>query len=333
MSEIRLITSSDEHLADLNPGFRKDNYRDAILAKLEWQGGLAKRFNADGFIRGGDFFHVKPANKTTMATMALAAKIHRGYPCPTWALPGNHDISNNDLDTVPRQPLGVMFESGVFRPLEDQVFESGSLKVRVVGVPYVVDLDDEALRDMVRKRPDDDVVIAVVHALSANAPEQRVQTFFNERIFDYRDLVFKGCPDAYVFAHYHKDQGIQEIHGTHFVNLGAIGRGSLTFENMDRQPKSSSILINSQGLSLEEHAIPVRDAAEVFDLEKKKQLDKERRDLNEFIQQLRADSTITVGDDVRKKLDALEAAELAEDVKRKVQETLEAAEAGLVDEL
>ena len=333
MSEIRLITSSDEHLADLSPGFRKDNYRDAILSKLEWQGKLAKRMEATAVIRGGDFFHVKQANKTTMATMALAAKVHREYPCPTWALPGNHDISKNDLETVHRQPLGVMFESGVFNPLEDQVFESGSLKVRVVGVPYVVDLDDEALRDRVRKRKDDGVVIAVVHALAANAPEERTQAFFNERIFDYRDLVFNGCPDAYVFAQYHKDQGIQQVHGTHFINLGAIGRGSLTFENMDRKPKSSSIIVNSQGLSVEEHEIPVRDAFDVFDLDKKKQLERERRDLNEFIQQLRADSSITTGDDVKKKLDALEAADFSEAVKRKVQETIEAANAGLVDDL
>ena len=334
MSEIRLITSSDEHLADLPPGFRKPDYRASILTKLEWQGKFAKRFGADAVLRGGDFFHIKPANKTTMSTMALAARVHRDYHCDTWALEGNHDISNNDLSTVPRQPLGVMFEAGVFKLLRDQVFESGGIRVRVVGVPYTTDIYDEALRDMVRKRDDDGIVVAVVHALASMAPPERIQSFFGERIFDYRDLVYEGCPDVYVFGHYHKDQGVQEHLGVHFVNLGAVGRGSLTFENMERKPKIGSIVVNSQGVSVEEHVIPHEDAADIFDLEKKRQLDKEKRDLTEFINQLRADSSGPDDGGVHERLEALaESEKFSEDVKAKVKETLEAAEAGLLDEV
>jgi predicted phosphodiesterase len=302
MSEIRFLTSSDEHLADLAPGSRKDDYRGSILKKLEWQGDMARKFKADALLRGGDFFHVKPANKTTMRTMAMAARVHRKYPCPTYAVAGNHDMSNNDPGSVPSQPLGVMFSAGVFQPLRDETFTSGTMKVRVVGVEYTTDLDVDGLHDMVRKK-DETYTVAFVHALAAMAPEEKIQSFFNERIFDYRDLVFNGCPDVYVFGHYHKDQGIVEHVGTKFVNLGAISRGALTFENLERQPKISLIKATSQGIFVESHVVPHEDALDVFDLEKKKKMDKEVRDLDEFIARMKADASAGGGDslEARKK--------------------------------
>ncbi len=327
MSEIRLLTSSDEHLADLNPGYRKDSFRDAVLAKLEWQGELARSVGCDAVLRGGDFFHVKPANKTTMATMAKAAGVHRRYPCPTYSVAGNHDMSFNELASVPRQPLGVMFHSGVFRPLHDERFVSGSMSVRVVGVDYTPDLDHEALKELVKKKEGDTYTIAVVHALAAFAPEDRIQTFFNERIFDYRDLVFDGCPDAYVFGHYHKDQGVREHLGVQFVNLGAVSRGALTFENLDRRPKVSTIVASSRGLSIDVHEIPCEDASKVFDLEKKKEKEKTRQNLDDFIRQLRVAAQDVSGMDERIAL-LKTSKEYPEDLRDLILDALESAETG-----
>lgn len=328
MSEIRLLTSSDEHLADLAPGFRKDDYRSSILKKLEWQGEMAKKFDADAVLRGGDFFHVKAANKTTMRTMAMAARIHRRYKCPTFAVAGNHDMSNNDPDSVASQPLGVMLGSGVFQPLRDETFTSGSMKVRVIGVEYTTDLDVDGLHDMVRKK-DETYTVAFVHALAAMAPEEKIQSFFNEKIFDYRDLVFNGCPDVYVFGHYHKDQGIVEHVGTRFVNLGAISRGALTFENLERKPKVSLIKANSQGIFVEEHIVPHEDALTIFDLERKKKMEKEIKDIDDFITKMRTDAGS--GDD-----DSLDARKKEMDKYPELRETmfelLESAAHGTVDE-
>lgn len=329
MSEIRLVSSSDEHLSDLAPGFRKDDYRGAILNKMEWQGEFAARFNTTAFLRGGDFFHVKAANKTTMRTMAMAARIHRRFSCPVYAMPGNHDMSNNDPSTVPGQPLGVLLEAQVFRLLQDQMFESGSLRVRVVGVEYTTDLDVDGLHDLVRKK-DENYTVAFVHALAAMAPEEKIQNFFHERIFDYRDLVFDGCPDAYIFGHYHKDQGIVDHLGVKFINLGAISRGALTFENMDRKPKIASLVFNSQGVSVEEHVVPHLDAFHVFDLEKKKKLEMERHSLNEFIAQLRSNAELISDDSISSRKTELD--KYPEDVRRLTLELLESAESGVSDD-
>lgn len=328
MSEVRLVTSSDEHLADLAPGFRKDDYRGAILGKLQYQGEVARRFGAAALLRGGDFFHVKAANKTTMRTMAMAARIHRGYGVPTYALAGNHDMSNNDPDSVAQQPLGVLLGSGVFEPLTEQEFVSGSLKVRVVGVDYTTDMALDGLHDRVRKR-DETYTVAVVHALAAMAPEERISKFFDEPIFDYRDLVFPGGPDVYVFGHYHKDQGVVEHMGVKFVNLGSISRGALTFENMERKPKVALLKADSRGVHIEEHVVPHADASEVFDLERKKRLDTERRSLNDFIAQLEANRLMAT--------DAGMAARKAEldkfpaDLRSLALQIIESAEAGVLE--
>lgn len=328
MSEIRFLTSSDEHLADIPPGFRKDDYRSAILSKLEWQGESARKFRADGVLRGGDFFHVKAANKTTMSTLAQASAIHRQYPCPTYAIPGNHDLSHNNLETVPKQPLGVILESGIFYSLTSEVFLADSLKVRVIGVGYTVDLDYDGLRELIQKKEDDCYTIAVIHALAAYAPEERIQSFFCERIFDYRDLIFQGCPDVYIFGHYHKDQGITEHCGVKFVNLGAISRGALSFENVERKPKVGLITCNSQGISVESCEIPCRDASEIFDFDRKKQLEKERKDLNEFISKLYSDLALSQDGGLSEKVKKFQNSDYPDDLKNLVLNTLELAETG-----
>ncbi len=328
MSRIRFVTSTDEHVADLAPGFRKDDYRAAILGKLAWQGELARKVGAAAVLRGGDLFHVKAANKTTHATVQMVADVHSRFPCPEYVLAGNHDMSNNDPESVLRQqPLGVLIRTGLMKELRDESFEDGSLSVRVVGVEYTTDLALGGLMERVKKI-DDRPTIAVVHALAAMAPEERTQSFFNEHIFDYRDLVFPGCPDVYVFGHYHKDQGVVDHLGVKFVNLGAVSRGALTFENLERRPKSSIITIDSSGVNVESIEIPCEDASAIFDLDLKKRLDHERRSLDDFIRNLRADSgSVASASDMRQQL-----AEYPDDVRSLALEVLEAAEAGVLDE-
>jgi hypothetical protein len=238
-------------------------------------------------------------------------------------------MTHNDPSTLVRQPLGVMLKSGIFRPMQDQVFESGSMSVRVIGVEYTTDLDVDGLHELVKKRGTHTYTIAFVHALAAMAPEEKIQSFFNERIFDYRDLIFKGCPDVLIFAHYHKYQSIVEHMGVKFVNLGAISRGALTFENLDRKPRISSIVCNSQGISIEEHIVPHVDAAQVFDLELKKRRDQEKRSMDEFITKLKYDTNLTTENDLEARKRAL--SKVPEEIRDFAMEILEAAEAGTLE--
>jgi DNA repair exonuclease SbcCD nuclease subunit len=328
MSKFRIITSTDEHLSDQPPGFRKDDYRSSILRKLQWQVDLAVSSNADAIIRGGDFFHVKAANRTSHSTIQSVAAIHRDLSIPTLALSGNHDMTNNDITSVMRgQPLGVLYRTGIFRELTNSVFDVGNRRVRIVGVSYDPLLTTDNLRERVRKTHDDDILVAVVHALSSFAPEEKIQSFFNEPIHDYRDLVFDGGPDCYVFGHYHKDQGIYDHLGVKFINLGSVSRGALTFENLNRKPKVSMITVTANGLDAEEILIPCEDANDIFDLDLKKRLDHEKRDLSDFISKLKSSFTVDSHTEIRNMLTSY-----PDDLRRTAEEVLEAAEAGVLDE-
>lgn len=319
MAEFRFITSSDEHLAENPPGFRTSGFKDEIFNKLIWQGQVAKKVKAHAVLRIGDLFNDKKSSRTTHKTVAQVAKIHRGYPCETLSVIGNHDMSYNDVETIDKQPLGVLYGAGIFGPV-NKTYESGDFKVRVVGVDYTPNLDVEGLQGMVRKK-DENITIAAVHLLAAMAPEEKIQSFFKERIFDYRDLVFEGCPDVYVFGHYHKDQGIVEHMGVKFVNLGAISRGALTFENLERKPKISYIKATPNGVSIEEMVVPHKDASEVFDLELKQRLVKERVTINEFIQKYQEHKNLSSESSMQERLASLD--KFPEDLRKVIMELVE----------
>ena len=328
MSEIRFLTSSDEHLSDQTPGFRKDDYRSSILAKLHWQGDMASKFGASAVLRGGDFFHVKMAHRTSMATLIDVMALHGEYPCPTYSVVGNHGMVYNDITTLSRQPIGVLFESKTFVRLKEEVFESGSLSVRVVGVDYAPGMTVETLSELVRSRGHSHTV-AVVHALAEMAPSQKTQSFFNEDILDYRDLVFHGCPDVYVFGHYHKDQSVKEHLGTHFVNLGAVSRGALTVENLERKPKVALIKFGGSGVSIEEKIIPHEDASKVFDIDRKSSIENDRQSMEVFLDKLRSNAAMIGGANIRERMAKfMDSEDFSSEEKNTVREIFEIAESG-----
>jgi DNA repair exonuclease SbcCD nuclease subunit len=254
--------------------------------------------------------------------------IHKSYSCPTYAIAGNHDVVYSDLSSLPRQPLGVMYESGIFKRMSDVVFESGSLSVRVVGVDYDPGMTAEKLVGMVGSKGHT-YTIAVVHALAEMSPSVRTQSFFNEQILDYRDLVFPGCPDVYVFGHYHKDQSVQNHMGVQFVNLGAIARGSLTIENLERKPKVALIKCSSSGVSIDQSVVPHSASADVFDLERKQSAEVSQKSMSAFLEKLRCNAAMIGGADVRRRMSQfMESDEFCPDEKSVVREVFEAAESG-----
>lgn len=327
---LSFITSSDEHYAPFAPGFCTPSYGDDILEMLEWQGQLARKTSAEAVVRAGDLIHSKNPAHMPMRSLASIARIHRKYGCDTLAIAGNHDMKHNDPTSISSQPLGVLFESGVLQQFTEKTFEFGTVKTRLIGVEYTTDLDVDGLQSLVKKK-DENYTVAFVHALAAFSPEEKIQAFFNERIFDYRDLVFEGCPDVYVFGHYHKDQGIVEHQGVKFVNLGAIARGALTIENLERKPKVSHIKITSSGVSVEEIVVPHKDASEVFDLEKKKRIDLQMKDMRDFIDKLQANTDMASGGGLKERLATLDS--VPNDLREMVLETLEQADSGDLKDL
>lgn len=317
MGRLAFIFRTDVHAADRSPSSWKGDYPEEILSSLEQIGQLAKQEGVTAVLDGGDFFHVKTAIRNSHSLVIKVAKLHSAYPCPTWCIEGNHDISGNNLETIEQQPLGVLYSTGVFQHLRDEKFttEDGEY-VRVVGVPYDPDRTLQDLRSI--QKCGEDRLIAVVHALAGKHPPAHVEDFFGEPVFKYRDLITENGPDVWCFGHWHRDQGIEEIDGRYFINQGSVSRGALVRENLERIPKVALIeVVYGGNLRVTSIPLKVAPAEEVFDLEKKDRRDREIEIIDQFVtvlgESVEFDPSVGIEENVQKLDFALDVRSMAVD--------------------
>jgi DNA repair protein SbcD/Mre11 len=285
MPRLAFLFRTDTHLSDNSPVSWKADYTEEIWSSLSQVGELAKRYEVNAVLDGGDYFHVKAPSKNSHHLVQKTALIHQAYPCPILMVTGNHDMRYNNLETLERQPLGTLYASRVFEQLDERVFEDGNLRVRVVGVPYNPNLTLTELMG-IQKKKGDTHLIAVIHTLAALKPPSSIGDFWNEPVFNYESLVSRNGPDVLMFGHWHKDQGVEVVGGKYFINQGALSRGSLVRENLERTPKVALIEFDDSELKVQTFKLEVAPAADVFDLEKKAVQERERKDIDQFVQRL-----------------------------------------------
>jgi DNA repair exonuclease SbcCD nuclease subunit len=294
---INLVWRTDVHLADRGPSSRTDDWADAVFDKLGQVRDLAREVNASAIIDGGDFFHIKSPGRNSHSLVHRTAEHHANYPCPVYCTPGNHDAVYGDYSFLPQQPLGVLYSTGVYKRLYDEheaVFivpsdrhpehlsESMGFTVRVVGIPYHGTTYDMERFTSIEKG-DEDILICVAHVLASH---KGGTMFEGEDIIKYADLV-DTAPDVYLFGHWHKDQGVEEIGGKQFVNIGSLTRGSLSQDNMDRIPSAAVLRCTEKGVEIEVKPLNVRPAVEVFDVEGRQRQVKRQVEMDSFVTAIR----------------------------------------------
>jgi exonuclease SbcD len=282
---INLVWRTDVHLSDRAPSSRTDDWADAVFDKLGQVRDLAREVNATAIIDGGDFFHIKSPGRNSHALVNRTAEHHSTYPCPVYCTPGNHDSVYGDYAFLPQQPLGVLYSTGVYKRLYDEheaVFTHEGTTVRVVGIPYHgTSYDMERFTSI--KKGGEDILICVAHVLASH----RGGTMFEgEDIVKYADLV-DTAPDVYLFGHWHKDQGVEEIGGKQFVNIGSLTRGALSQDNMDRIPSAAVLRCTDKGVEIEVVPLNVRPAEEVFDVEGRARQVKRQVEMDSFVEAIR----------------------------------------------
>lgn len=324
MPRLSFLFRTDTHLQDNSPVSWKADYTEEIWNSLRQVGELAKKHEVNAVLDGGDYFHIKAPSKTSHHLVQKTAVIHQAYPCPILMATGNHDIRYNNLETLERQPLGTLYASRVFDQLEERVFEDGDLRVRVVGVPYSPNL---TLTDMmsIQKQKGDTHLIAVVHTLASLKPPASVEDFWNEPVFSYESLVSRNGPDVFMFGHWHKDQGVEAVGGKYFVNQGALSRGSLVRENLERTPQVALLEFDGSDLKIQTIKLEVAPACDVFDLEKKAVQERERQDIDQFVQRLVSEGEVDPDQTIETNIQSLD---FADEVRSEALKYLEMAEVG-----
>ena len=266
---VKLVWRTDVHLSDRNPQSRTDNWREAILDKLRQVGKIAEEVGAQAVIDGGDFFDIKSPSRNSHSLVRAVADLHHfEYPCPVYANVGNHDCVYGDYAYLDQQPLGVLFSTGVFKRLYDsnEAFfydKEKDIKVRVVGIPYHGTKYDMERFTSIQKGTEDYLVVAA-HVL---ASPKGGQMFEQEDSIKYSDLAGLD-PDLWLFGHWHKDQGIQEIaEGKHVVNVGSLSRGALIQDDLDRKPACVVLGFDETGITLDRRDLEIPSATEIFDID------------------------------------------------------------------
>lgn len=289
---IRLLWRTDVHCRANTPESRKDVWADTVARKLVEVGDIARKFQCMGVLDGGDFWDDKLPVRTPHSLVSRVARIHAGYPCPTWGNVGNHDVRLGKLDNLGDNPLETLFAAAVFKRLYDEheaVFAADGVKVRVVGVPYHGPRYDlERFRRI--ERHDEDWLVVCAHLL---ASPRGGEMFKNEDIVRYSDLEdLAPTADVFCFGHWHKNQGITQINDRQWVvNVGSLTRGALTEDNIDREPGVVVMgfwpLDRHMPPTLEFVKIGIEPGPEVFDVQKRERAEARAMTVDAFVESVR----------------------------------------------
>lgn len=317
---LNFLIIGDVHSADRNPPARIDNFFEDTFNLLKQIGIIAKKVKADAVFFLGDLFHHKQQKENSCYLIRNWIEVLKDYP-PTYAIAGNHDEIYNNPDSIPQQPLGLLEASKALILLDERfdkskTFLNGNIKVRIAGYPY-----DEKLGLTVCNIPkkDEDLLMVLAHIYAGPKRED----LFGTPIYGYDEMMGFDA-DIFAFGHYHVDQGVTQRGKKHFINLGAITRGTLSEEDINREPKISWVRItNDAKYEIKKIKLRVRPKEEIFNLDLKQEVEEENQKIQEFIQKLKDEfETTDPIENINKKITSLN---LEEDVRTMVYSYLETA--------
>jgi DNA repair exonuclease SbcCD nuclease subunit len=273
-SKVNFTFITDIHLSARVPGRRRDNYRAAIMEKLELSRQLTEKVKGR-CLCGGDVFHVKrPGSDANPHSLVreLIELIQKFPGGAWWGAVGNHDISQNNINTLPEQPLGTVIAAEVFKDLsaERAFFVNDEVAVAVDAFDYYEDSDIVIRNIMADEEPWPAKLdglkkfrVAIVHA-SGNPGGSR--DFFGHKTIGYDQLV--GCGyDVMLWGHDHWRTETVEVGGCTHVNLGSLARAALSSDEVDRPVVVPVISFSTEGVKIVEKELPVKSLELAFTIE------------------------------------------------------------------
>ncbi len=226
-----ILFIGDPHLSDRTVGFRRDNYCETILGKLEWSLDLANSQNLLPALLG-DLFHF-PRDNSNSLLVRLMRLLERQT---VLGIVGNHDVATNSLED--EASLAILHQSGCIRLVDVDGPWVGTVSGRtvVVGgttwsakVPKSVDtqsLSQDANR----------YVVWLTHDNVQFAGFEGERRLVPHRI-EGVDLVVNG--------HIHRPLPAAMANGTLWINPGNISRIARADAGRDRQPSVTELTFDA----------------------------------------------------------------------------------------
>jgi len=350
----KILCVGDIHVMDRPPVNATESYTDDIIEMLRWTIDYAAQAGIPTIIWAGDVFHHKAPTRTSHALVqrmidVVLYGISKGIEmiCAT----GNHDISNDRLESLDRQPLGTLQKAGL------RLLDGWHEELPLFVVPWRQDWttnEDAALEAFDRwqgaggvgEGPEFQVVdvskaLAVTHAPIYPPGEAEKQMFELVPTMGPKGIsAAMGDTGFLYYGHIHEDHGIFEVEGVTYANMGAISRGSLHEYNLEREIKvavwmddeeetllmpdgTETTLLGEPGFIVV--PVPHKPAAEVFKLEQAAEAKADRLSLDSFLAEV-GSSTLDISS-TASVINAIQARpDVSDGVKRRAIAILEAQE-------
>lgn len=247
----KILCVGDIHAMDKAPINATETYMDDLIEMLMWTADYAAKMEIPTIVWAGDVWHHKQPNRTSHALvirMMRVVEYHLKLGIELICVTGNHDITNDRLDSLERQPLGVLYAAGL------KSLDGWHSTLPLYGVPWRQDWttsetsSEEAFNlwrsaGGVDEGPENAVIdltkaLAVTHAPiypPSDAEKQMFELVSTQGEHGLAEAM--GHMGYLYYGHIHEDHGIFEVEGVTFANMGALSRGSLHEYNITRKIK------------------------------------------------------------------------------------------------
>lgn len=271
---MKAVIVGDVHLADHAPSIRRETYLEEILAKLDFAVQHANSIGADAFVQAGDLIHIKAPSRTSHALVQKTIDVLQQAKMPVLIVPGNHDMSNDRIESLGKQPLGTIGKApGI------DLLMGGHPELPVFGVPYLWDFPT-LLPGWMKKwhewRGSWTDCLLVTHAPIFPPGESPIYDFISSE--DWAQLQKVG---SCYYGHIHDPHGAYDVGGVTFCNQGALSRGSLHEATLKRKP-AITVWTSDTGEFVRAE-VPHKPASEVFRLKEKEDVDARQGRVTEFL--------------------------------------------------
>lgn len=280
---VKALLIGDIHLADRPPSIRTETYPEDILTKLEAAGKIAVEQGCEAIVSAGDVFHIKTPTRTSHALVQRTAEVLTAPGLPVLIVPGNHDMSNDRIESLRKQPLGTLCKAkGI------DLLVGPHPEFPLFGIPYLHDWVllhkwlDRYKRWANENKGEDFHFWPLVVTHAPIFPPGEVPPY--EYIDGAEWAALQEVGDCY-YGHIHDPHGAYTPASgipVTMCNNGAVSRGSLHEATLKREPKVT-VWDSEVKPHFEAHPLPFRPVEAVFRLREKEDVDEKTSRVEEFL--------------------------------------------------
>lgn len=327
---LKILYFTDAHIQATPPVRRRDNYLESMLEKLREVRDIANERDVDVILSGGDMFHTPSPSPLTVRSVIDTFQGAAG-PTQRWTILGNHEMVGHQAESIQDKMMGLIKslkqdfpfripDSRGDKPVKIEVLDSSGKTHELVAVHYFHGIEKKLL-----EHPGKQADLKGILLAHANIVD-KVPPFPDYALYTDLKLPFR----IILCSHYHAQLGtVTNQFGNVFVSPGALSRGSISIDDLNRAPSVAYVEISEDSFEYQVDIIPLKCAkpsSEVFDLESCMEEKQTSQKLDEFVENIRMGSLNTGQVNLEDLVKAIAATEgVDEDVKQEALRAIEKA--------